>query len=91
MKSYSLIKRSSSISVTVAGQGGVPAGQAVGVVMNVTATQSSATSYLTIYPTGQSRPLASDLNFVPNQTVPNLVASELGLSTVDQVSNYTCF
>jgi YVTN family beta-propeller protein len=68
----------SSISVTVAGQGGVPAGQAVGVVMNVTATQSSATSYLTIYPTGQSRPLASDLNFVPNQTVPNLVVSELG-------------
>lgn len=78
-----------SLTVAVAGQGGVPIGQAVGVIMNVTATNPTATSYLTVYPSGQSQPLASNLNFVAGQTVPNLVASELG--TNGNVTIYNAF
>jgi len=55
------------------GRGGVPSTGVSGVLMNVTVTGPTATGYLTLYPTGGSRPLASQLNFVPNQTVPNLV------------------
>jgi len=48
------------------------------VVVNLTATQPTAGSYLTAYPSGTSRPLASDLNFGPGQTIPNLVVVKLG-------------
>jgi hypothetical protein len=70
-----------TIAVQVAGQGGVPAiGSATppsAVVMNVTATSGTKASYLTVWPDAASQPLASDLNFVPNQSVPNLVVVKL--------------
>jgi hypothetical protein len=66
----------------VAGQGGVPAMNATvpptAVVLNVTVTNPTAGSYLTVWPDGASRPLASDLNYVVGQTVPNLVVVKLG-------------
>jgi hypothetical protein len=43
------------------------------VVLNVTVTATTATGFLTVYPGNQAVPLASNLNFVPGQTVPNLV------------------
>jgi hypothetical protein len=68
----------------VAGQGGVPAMNAAvpptAVVVNVTVTNPSAGSYLTAWPDGAARPLASDLNFLVGQTVPNLVVVKLGAS-----------
>ena len=60
--------------------GGVPA-QASGVtavVLNVTVTEPRAASYLTVYPTGVSRPTASNLNFGAGQSVPNLVIVKVG-------------
>jgi hypothetical protein len=62
----------------MAGNGGVPFVGADAVVMNVTATEPTAQSYLTVYPDGPVRPLASNLNFVSGQTVPNLVIGRLG-------------
>ncbi len=66
-----------TITVPVAGQGGVPA-SASAVVVNVTVTQPSVGGYLTVFPGGTARPLASNLNFVAGQTVPNLVVAKLG-------------
>ena len=67
-----------TIDLQVTGQGGVPA-NATSVVLNVTAADSPGPdSYLTVYPTGTSRPLASNLNFVAGQTVPNLVIAKIG-------------
>ena len=43
------------------------------VVLNVTVTATTATGFLSVYPGNQAVPLASSLNFVPGQTVPNLV------------------
>src|ERR1700694_1505678 len=65
-------------SVHVAGVGGVPAYGAAAAVLNVTVTGSTAPSYLTVYPSGSNRPVASALNFKASQTVPNLVLSQLG-------------
>ena len=43
------------------------------VVLNVTVTEPTAPGFLTVYPADSPVPLASNLNFVPGQTVPNLV------------------
>lgn len=67
-----------TLDVQVTGQGGVPS-NATAVVLNVTAADSPGPdSYLTVYPTGTARPLASNLNFVAGQTVPNLVIARIG-------------
>jgi hypothetical protein len=56
----------------------VPATGVDSVVVNVTATASTAGGYLTVYPTGTARPNASNLNFTPGSTVPNLVTAKVG-------------
>ena len=66
-----------TLVVPVTGEGGVPT-TAAGVVANVTVTNTTGQSYLTVYPGGTAQPLASDLNWTPGLTVPNLVVAELG-------------
>ncbi len=70
----------------VTGRGGVPASGVGAVVLNITATGPSAGGYLTVHPTGQPRPNASNLNFGPGQTIPNLVVAKVGSG--GQVSIY---
>jgi hypothetical protein len=53
------------------------------VVLNVTATRASRSGYLTIFPDGQAPPLASNLNFVAGETVPNLVVVPVVNGRVD--------
>jgi len=60
----------SGVVVTV-GQS-VPAG-ASGLFMNLTVTEAQTAGYLTAYPSAATLPLVSNLNFVGQQTVPNLV------------------
>jgi len=64
-------------TLQVGGAGGVPA-NATAVIMNVTVTSPTAASHLTVFPEGVAMPTASNLNFVPGQTVPNLVMVKLG-------------
>ncbi len=66
----------------VAGDFGVPSSAVTAVVLNVTAVGAKGRGYLTVYPAGQTRPTASNLNFVPGQAVPNLV--EVGVGTGGQ-------
>ncbi len=63
--------------VSVAGLAGIPAG-ADSVVLNVTVTGTTAAGYLTVWPAGEARPLASSLNWAPNQTVANAVTVRVG-------------
>jgi hypothetical protein len=67
-----------SIAVQATGVGGVPTTGVSAVVLNVTVTNPNAGSYLTVYPSGASLPTASNLNFGPGQTVPNLVVVKVG-------------
>ena len=64
-------------AVHVTGRGGVPA-NAVTAVLNVTVTEPGAAGYVTVYPCGIDPPLASNLNFVAGQTIPNAVISKIG-------------
>ena len=67
-----------TLGLKVTGRGGVPAAGVSAVVLNVTVTEPSAGSFLTAWPGGEARPLASNLNFVAGQTVPNLVVVKVG-------------
>ena len=65
------------------GKGGVPPSDVSSVVMNVTVTEPTMPSFLTVYPDDvKAPPLASNLNFLPGQTVPNLVAVRVPASGV---------
>ncbi len=61
----------------VAGRGGVPA-DAGAVVLNVTATGPTDATHITVYPSGEAPPKASNLNAAAGQTVANLVIAKLG-------------
>ncbi|HVL06393.1 MAG TPA: fibronectin type III domain-containing protein [Acidimicrobiales bacterium] len=69
---------STPVDLQVAGRGGVPATGVSAVVLNVTVTEPVAGGFVTVWPAGESRPLASNLNFTPGQTVPNLVTVKVG-------------
>lgn len=77
------------VRVTGVAGSGVPADGVDAVVLNVTVDQPSAVSYLTVWPTGEAFPLASSLNYVPGQTVPNLVIAKVGAGGM--VSMYNAF
>lgn len=62
----------------VTGVSGVPETGVTAVVMNVTVDAPTSGSFLTAWPSGEPRPLVSNLNFVPGQTVPNLVTVKVG-------------
>jgi len=75
-----------TMAIQITGRGGVPSTGVSAVVMNVTVTNTTAGSFLTIYPDGVLRPLASNLNWVAGQTVPNLV--EVGVGADGKVAAY---
>ncbi|MFI5759827.1 peptidoglycan recognition protein [Streptomyces sp. NPDC051563] len=61
------------VTLPVAGTAGIPATGVTAVVLNVTATNPTAASYVSVYPSGTVRSSASNLNFTPGRTIPNLV------------------
>ena len=63
--------------MSVTNIGGVPA-TAKAVVVNATVTEPTAAGYITVWPSNAPQPTASNLNFVPGQTVPNLVMVKVG-------------
>ena len=62
------------VSLTIPG---LPAGT-TSVVLNVTATNPTATGVLTVYPTGAVRPATTNVSFAKGRTVPNLVVVNVG-------------
>ncbi len=76
-----------SLNVQVGGVGGVPSSGVTAALMNVTVTNTTAPSYLTVYPQGGARPLASNLNWPAGDTVANRVVVPVNPST-GQISVY---
>ncbi|MBI5090106.1 MAG: hypothetical protein HZB15_14925 [Actinobacteria bacterium] len=66
----------STITLKVGGVAPVPA-NAIAVVMNVTVTGTTASSFLTVWPSDQARPTASNLNWTAGEAIPNLVTVQL--------------
>jgi hypothetical protein len=77
------------LTTSAAGQGLVPLG-AVAVSANFTVTNTGCGTFLTVYPAGGSRPLASDLNLVAYETRPNLVIAKLGAGGAVSSYNALC-
>jgi streptogramin lyase len=71
----------------VTGAAGVPATGVTAVVMNLTATGTTAHTWLAAYPDDVPRPEASSLNLGPGATVPNLVTVRVPASGVIDVFN----
>lgn len=67
-----------TIELQVAGRGGIPAAGVAAVAVNLTVTEPTAVGFVTAYPAGEPRPLASNTNFVAGQTVATAAVIKLG-------------
>ena len=76
----------STVNVQVDGRAFAAAPAGATAVLNVTGTDPTDFTYLTAWPAGQPRPVASNVNLVPGQTSPNVVLVPVG--TNGQVSIY---
>jgi hypothetical protein len=65
-------------TLVVEGRGGVPSSGVDAVAVNVTVVSPTASNYLTVYPSGTTKPNASNINFVAGQTIPNMAIVKVG-------------
>jgi hypothetical protein len=69
------------------GAAGIPS-DATAAVTNVTAVNTTAASFFTVYPAGVTMPTASDVNWTAGQIVPNLTVATLGTDGDIDVYNH---
>jgi hypothetical protein len=77
-----------TLAVRVIDGGAVSPSGVGAVILNVTVTEPTSASYLTVWPHGEARPLASNLNYDAGQTVPNLVVVKVGADGVVDLFNF---
>ncbi len=75
------------IDVQITGRGPVPVDGVSAVVLNVTGDQASGDGFVTVWPAGAERPVASNLNLVAGETRANLVV--VPISADGSVSLFT--
>src|SRR5229473_5171311 len=68
----------STIDLQICGAGGVPATGVSAVVLNATATNTATQGFFTLYPSGATRPTASNVNWAAGWTLPNRVIVGVG-------------
>jgi hypothetical protein len=73
-------------TIGVVGVGGVPA-NATAVIANVTGTQSTSGSFLTVFPTGGALPTTSNVNLELGDPAPNLVMMKVGAGGQISIAN----
>ncbi len=67
-----------SLDVTNTNSSGVPDTGVSAVVLNVTVTNTTQASFLTVFPNGDPVPIASNLNWPAGTTIANLVTVKVG-------------
>jgi len=82
---HSPMSSGSTLSITLAGTGGVPT-DAVAVVLHVTVTGTTAASALTVWPAGDPRPTAASVTWGSGQTSGASV--QVGVGSGGQISMY---
>ena len=70
------VQAGETVSLALAGRFGIPT-DAAAVALNVTVTDPQHAGYVTVFPCGAELPLASNVNHVAAQTVPNAVIAKL--------------
>ena len=83
-----VVRAGSEIGLGVTGVGGV-ARAAKAVILNVTATDSTSGTYVTVYPNGVGRPNSSSLNVAAGDTIANLVIAKVGTNGKVRLYNHT--
>lgn len=78
----------SVIELKVAGRGGVPNQGVAAVVLTVTATEATQATFVTVWPGGQSRPTASNLNPSAGEEASNAVIVAPGSDGSIQLYNF---
>ncbi len=68
-----LIGPNNPLTINVEGNGGVPASGVSAVVLNVAVAKAGAAGFVTVYPTGDARPGASNVNYTAGVAVGNRV------------------
>jgi uncharacterized protein (DUF1501 family) len=76
-------------TIKLANIGGIPSSGIDAVALNVTAVAPTAAGFLTVWPAGEGMPTTSNLNFGPDQTVPNMVVSKVSADGSISVYNDT--
>ncbi|MEV0805510.1 hypothetical protein [Micromonospora sp. NPDC050200] len=76
-----------AVELQVAGRGGLPTGGLSAVVLNVTVTGPTASSFLTVYPADEARPNASSINFPAGWLGSNNVTVKLSADGKVKVYN----
>ena len=77
-----------TVELQIAGRAGMPASGIGAVALNLTATEATAAGFVSVWPSGNPRPLVSSLNLErAGQTLPNLVIVPVG--STGRVSIYT--
>ncbi len=71
------VAANATLPLQVGGNAGVP-GNALAATLNVTVTNPAAAGFVTVWPCGEPQPLASNLDYVAGQSIPNLVIAKLG-------------
>ncbi|MEU6233367.1 hypothetical protein ABZ885_10050, partial [Kitasatospora sp. NPDC047058] len=66
-----------TLTLQITGRANVPAGVKA-VILNITATETEGNGYLSAWANGTTQPTASNLNWTPGQTIPNLVIVPVG-------------
>ncbi len=84
----SIVGPGATRTLKVAGVNGIPS-TAKAVVLNVTATATTAGGFLTAYPEGASRPLASNINWIPGATIPSMIIATVGTNGNIKLFNST--
>ena len=67
-----------TVTPRVVGTGGVPSSGVAAVVVNLTVTEAQQSGFVTGYPNGAGRPLASSVNFDAGRTAANLAILPVG-------------
>ncbi len=67
-----------TLPLQVTGRNSVPANGVTAVQLNVTVTNPTANSFLSVFPSGSALPNVSNLNFGPGQTIANSVVVPVG-------------
>ncbi len=80
------VAANTTLELTVTNRGGVTA-DAEAVLLNVTSVSADGPGFVTVYPCGTTRPLASNVNYTTGQVVPNAVLAKVG--TNGKVCLYT--
>ena len=72
------VRGGKTFALQVLGEGGVPTSGVDAVVVNLLSVRPTSNGYVTIWPTGGSRPNTASLSYRAGQTIPNLAMCKVG-------------